>query len=103
MTKEDTFREIRQKMKSEQQNVWAHRHGFAQMALVQEALVRSRCGGDTALLVVLDVRFVAPLLLPGKMRVLVDDATSKVFATNEAGDITMIGSFELKEAPSARL
>jgi len=70
-------------------------HGFAQSALMHESLVRSRCGGDPAGLTMLDVRFVAPLVMPGEMSVHVDDASSSVFVTNASGAITMIGNFEM--------
>ena len=74
--------------------MWLRIDSFAQMALLQEDLVRSRCGGDPARLHVLDVRFVSPLLLPTSMVVHVDDTTSSVYVTDTAGKVTMLGSFE---------
>lgn len=70
-------------------------NSFAQMALLQEDLVRSRCGGDPARLHVLDVRFVSPLLLPTEcMAVHVDDTSSTVYVTDTVGRVTMLGTFE---------
>ena len=74
-------------------------HGFAQMALMSEALVRARCGGDAALLRVLDVRFIAPLVLPNTMQVHVCDADSTIYVTTEGGKVHMIGSFEYHAKP----
>jgi hypothetical protein len=68
---------------------------FAQMALLQEDLLRSRCGGDAQRLRVLDVRFVSPLVLPtDRMAVHVDDTSSSVYVTDATGLVTMIGTFE---------
>ena len=70
-------------------------NSFAQMALLQEDLVRSRCGGTPGRLRVLDVRFVSPLLLPTDcMAVHVDDTTSSVYVTDTIGQVTMLGTFE---------
>jgi acyl dehydratase len=74
-------------------------HGFAQMALVQEDLVRSRCHGDAGQLEVLDVRFVSPLVLGAgaAMAVHVDDASSAVLVTDgDKGAVTVVGTFELR-------
>ena len=68
---------------------------FAQMALLQEDIVRSRCGGKPERLHVLDVRFVSPLLLPTEcMGVHVDDTSSSVYVTDATGQVTMLGTFE---------
>ena len=84
-------------------------HGFAQMALMQEVLVRSRCEGTAGRLLVLDVRFVAPLVLPNKMAVHVDDPgapatatprSGSVYATNGTGDVTMIGQYTVAAGES---
>ena len=56
------------------------------------------CALSRALAKVLDVLFVSPLVLPGAMAVHIDDITSSVFVTNEAGIITMLGSFEVTSA-----
>ena len=65
------------------------------MALLQEDLVRSRCGGDPGRLHVLDVRFVSPLLLPTEcMAVHVDDTSSSVYVSDATGQVTMLGTFE---------
>jgi hypothetical protein len=65
------------------------------MALLQEDIVRSRCGGNPGRLRVLDVRFVSPLLLPTDcMAVHVDDLTSSVYVTDTIGQVTMLGTFE---------
>ena len=65
-------------------------HGFAQMALVAEALVKGCCGGDPAQLRVLDVRFVAPVVLPGVVVVLVDDAAGAVYLSNAEGNVVHV-------------
>ena len=71
---------------------------------MHESLVRSRCGGDPAGLTMLDVRFVAPLVMPGEMSVHVDDASSAVLVTDgDKGAVTVVGTFELRGrmAPAA--
>ena len=78
-------------------------HGFAQMALTQEDIIKSRCGGNSLLLKEFDVRFVAPLVLPGKMLVWIDDVTSSVFVTSEEGVVTLIGTFVLGMYGNAKL
>jgi len=91
-------------------------HGFAQMALVQEDLVRNSAYAYTLLDVqppgagpvrVLDVRFVSPLVLPGTMSVHValgdttdsdSDSECTVHVADEHGAVTLIGTFELASA-----
>jgi acyl dehydratase len=99
-------------------------HGFAQMAvrsvhtqsaqlpvisravlrdglcyqLMQEDLIRSRCAGDPSKLHVLDVKFIAPLVIttPTEMTVHVDDVTSTVrFLLHFCSSFAQRGSFWL--------
>jgi len=82
-------------------------HGFAQMALVHEDILRSQCGGDSSLLSNLDVRFISPVVLPTCINVSVDTTSKsdsyKVYVSNkESGALHMAGSFKLKP-PASRI
>jgi acyl dehydratase len=78
-------------------------HGFAQMAIMAESLLANRCGcgpgGDPRELRVLDVRFIAPLVLPNEIEVHVSDSDSTIYVTSQAGKLVhMVGSFDLGPA-----
>mmetsp|Transcript_16549 Transcript_16549/g.18718 ORF Transcript_16549/g.18718 Transcript_16549/m.18718 type:complete len:325 (-) Transcript_16549:152-1126(-) len=82
-------------------------HGFAQMALVQEDIIRSHCGGDASLLLSLDVRFLSPVVMPTEINVSIDSEKEgngfKVYVTNkENGKLHMVGSYVL-QSPVPRI
>merc|ERR1719221_1065966 len=75
-------------------------HGFGQLALVFEDLVRTECSGDPAALAMLDVRFLGNVVMPCSVCVSVDRALGQVAEGGRAGErATMLGSFRSSAAP----
>lgn len=78
-------------------------HGFGQLALVIEDLIRSECGGKPDLLSEVDVRFVGSVVLPMEIQVGVDVVHSRL-AVSRAGkageevDAALLGSYRLRRS-----
>jgi hypothetical protein len=67
-------------------------HGYAQLGFAMEALVQKRLAGDVRRLRRLDVRFTAPLVLPGSTELFVQGSEIYLGA-NQGERATLTGSF----------
>lgn len=76
-------------------------HGFATMAKATECVVKTRLSGDTSKLQSVDVRFVSPLVLPGKARIFIgqdafDDAHGLAVGSALGGPAAMLGRYSTR-------